>query len=115
MPVKVELLKMEAPEMYVSLTAKTAGEEEPIESLYMRNEPMPLSLDDAKEVGIMPAPRVVGPVAKYTSTKGAGVPMANALSRSRRPVGIGKGKELRTVVGKLNDPVPSTTKLPPDS
>ena len=80
----------------------------------MSNEPMPLSLDDDREVGIMPAPRVVGPVAKYTSTKGAGVPMRNALSRSREPVEIGSGKVPREV-GKLNDPVPSTTKLPPAS
>jgi hypothetical protein len=48
------------------------------------------------------------------STKGAGVPMKNAPSRARRPVEIGSGKVPREV-GKLNDPVPSTTKLPPDS
>ena len=55
-PVKVELLKMEVPETYVgSITNKLI--------LYMSNELMPLSLDDDKEVGIMPAPRVVGPVA----------------------------------------------------
>jgi hypothetical protein len=65
MPVKVELLKMEAPEMYVSLTVKRAGREGLVEpSPYTSNELMPLSLDDDKEVGIMPAPRVVGPVAK---------------------------------------------------
>ena len=64
MPAKVELLKMEAPEMYVSLTAKRAGEEVLVGSVYMSNERMPLSLDDDREVGIMPAPRVVGPVAK---------------------------------------------------
>ena len=113
-PLKVELLKMEAPEMYVSLTAKRAGEELLIGSLYMNNEPMPLSLDDDKEVGIVPAPRVLGPVTKYMSTKGAGVPMRNALSSSRRPVGI-ESDEVPRERGKFNDPVPSTTKLPPDS
>jgi hypothetical protein len=65
MPVKVELLKMEAPEMYVSLTVKRAGREGLVgSSPYTSNELMPLSLDDDKEVGIRPAPRVVGPVAK---------------------------------------------------
>ena len=64
MPVKVEPLKMEAPEMYVSLTAKIAERKGLIVSLYMSNEPMPLSLDDDKEVGNMPAPSVVGPVAR---------------------------------------------------
>ena len=51
MPAKVELLKMEAPEMYVSLTAKIAERKGLIVSLYMSNEPMPLSLDDDKEIG----------------------------------------------------------------
>ena len=77
---------------------------------------MPLSLDARAEVGIMPAPRVVGPVMKYKPTPvlGSGVPMTNAISRSNRPVEIERGK-VATGEGKFNDPVPSITRLPPDS
>ena len=61
MPVKVELLKMEAPEAYVESIRKKLAK-------YMRAELMPLSLDEKRMVGVMPAPRVVGPVMSYEST-----------------------------------------------
>ena len=54
-PVKVELLKMGEPETYVSSIANRL-------LAYSRTELMPLSLDEKREVGVMPAPRVVGPV-----------------------------------------------------
>ena len=63
LPVKVELLKMEAPERYVSSIKKT-----PLPKglllLYMIAELMPLSLDEAALVVNMLAPRVAGPVMK---------------------------------------------------
>jgi hypothetical protein len=59
-PVKVELLKMEAPETYVSSIANKLAK-------YMRAELVPLSLDEKRKVGVMPAPRVVGPVMAYES------------------------------------------------
>ena len=57
MPVKVELLLIVAPETYVESIKNNCTL-----VLYMRAELMPLSLDEEMGVGIMPAPRVVGPV-----------------------------------------------------
>ena len=111
-PVKVELLRMDVPEAYVESIAKILIE-------YMRAKLMSLSLDEGMPpllVGIMPTPRVVGPVMEYKPIPvlGSGMPIANALSRSKRPVENGRGKVARGE-GKLNDPVPSITRSLPDS
>ena len=113
-PVKVELLLIVVPETYVESITKTPAP-------YIRAEPMPLSLDEVMPpliVGIMPAPRVVGPVMEYPSTwmVGAIVPVRNdAKSSLNKPF---EGTKLPPVAkgdGKLSDPVPSTTRLPPNS
>ena len=109
-PLKVELLKMEAPETYVSSIAKKG-------TLYIKTELMPLSLDEPRRVGIMPAPRVVGPVSKNALTRVvlAFVPVTNAESRSNTPFRSPKLPEVMGEEGRFNEPVPSITKLPPDS
>ena len=109
-PLKVELLKMEVPEAYVGSIVKTL---EP----YMRAELMPLSLDDERLVGVMPAPRVVGPVMEYMSywVVVAVVPLRNAKSSCNTPFESPKLPELSGEDGKFNDPVPSITRSLPDS
>ena len=79
-PLKVELLLMVAPETYVESIVKTLA-------TYMRAELMPLSLDEKRRVGVMPAPRVVGPVMEYESNwvVVAVVPVRNAKSSSNTP------------------------------
>ena len=54
-PLKVELLKMGAPEAYVVSIPK-------ISQIHSKADAMPLSLDEKAKVGTMSAPRVVGPV-----------------------------------------------------
>ena len=110
MPVKVELLKMEAPERYVSSIAKKL-------TAYIMAKLIPLSLDGKALVVIMPAPRLVGPVMKCSSNwvVVAVVPVRNAPSSSNTPFETAMLTEPRGEEGKFNDPVPSITRLPPDS